>query len=293
MIYVGKVRPSIMEKPIDMDVIEFFKNYKPPEHHVSDDEAKQTELKTIYIDGVIIGKMSKIVRKNENLISRNCLILDLDDVIVSEDELIKSIHARLEKLEYVLYPSISHGLKGIRYRLLIPMDQSLNQQEYTLLLEFFLTKLFSKILGSVDQSNYTWAQIMLLPCLTQYVSQDKIIINQGEQKLSVDSVLKNIRTTDSKVTNRKFKNANQYKKGGSRYRNTTTELFESLVIGCQNGNRNNRIAQITGGLLTRAVNVDVVLELVKIANSYFDEPLPVKEVEATFYSIAKKELMAH
>ena len=70
-------------------------------------------------------------------------------------------------------------------------------------------------------------------------------------------------------------------------------MFESLVAGCEEGNRNNRIAQIAGGLLARAVDVSAVFELVKVANQYFTEPLSEKEVEATFFSIAKKELKAN
>ena len=30
MIYIGKVRPSIMEPPIEKGIIEFFKEYEPP-----------------------------------------------------------------------------------------------------------------------------------------------------------------------------------------------------------------------------------------------------------------------
>ena len=37
MIYIGKVRPSIMEPPIDKSIIQFFSEYVPLQVIVSDD----------------------------------------------------------------------------------------------------------------------------------------------------------------------------------------------------------------------------------------------------------------
>lgn len=300
MIYIGKVRPSIMESPIDKSIIEFFKEYDPPKVIVPDDEDGQKKLKTMGIDGFIAGEMKALIRKNENLISRDCLILDLDDVIVSEIDLIDAIKQKLGKFAYVLYPSVSHGLKGVRYRLVIPLDKPVNEQDYKILIYFFSNKILDGIIHNADQSNLTWSQIQLLPVLTQFIKQEQIIIHDEENLFPVSDGLgaakrwlKDYKQDTGDGTSRKlYKNTSQFKKGGSRYRNTTTELFESLVAGCEEGNRNNRIAQITGGLLARAVDVAVVLELVKVANQYFAEPLSEKEVEATFYSIAKKELSA-
>lgn len=289
MIYIGKVRPSIMEPPIEKNIIEFFKDYDPPKVIVFDNPDEQKKLKTMGIDGFIAGQMKALIRKNENLISRDCLILDLDDVIVSENRLVESVVTELKGLEFVLYPSISHGVKGVRYRLLVPLDRAVNEKEYRSLLEIFFAKTLAKVIRTVDQSNFTWSQIMLLPCITQYSDKDQLLICEGERKLPVDEVLLYMKDHTSKIRKTPV---NHFKKGGSRYRNTTTELFESLVTGCEEGNRNNRIAQITGGLLARAVDVTAVLELVKIANQYFTVPLSDKEVEATFYSIAKKELGA-
>lgn len=301
MIYIGKVRPSIMEPPIDKSIIQFFSEYTPIKVNVFDNPEEQKKLKTIVIDGFIAGEMKALIRKNENLINRDCLILDLDDVIVSEIDLIAAIKQKLAKFAYVLYPSVSHGLKGVRYRLVIPLNKPVNEQEYKLLIYFFSNKILDGIIHTADQSNLTWSQIQLLPVLTQYIKEEQIIIHDGENLFPVSDGLgtakrwlKDYKQDTGGVTSRKlYKNTSQFKKGGSRYRNTTTELFESIVSGCEEGNRNNRIAQITGGLLVRAVDVSAVLELVKVANQYFTEPLSEKEVEETFYSIAKKELGAN
>ncbi len=300
MIYIGKVRPSIMEPPIDKSIIQFFSEYTPIKVDVSDDPEEQKKLKTMGIDGFIAGEMKALIRKNENLISRDCLILDLDDVIVSEIDLIDAIKQKLGKFAYVLYPSVSHELKGVRYRLVIPLDNPVNEQDYKILIYFFSNKILDGIIHNADQSNLTWSQIQLLPVLTQFIKQEQIIIHDEENLFPVSDGLgaakrwlKDYKQDTGSGTSRKlYKNTSQFKKGGSRYRTTTTDLFESLVSDVGIGNRNNRIAQLTGGLLARAVDVSAVLELVQVANQHFTEPLPPKEVEETFYSIAKKELGA-
>ena len=97
MIYIGKVRPSIMEPPVEQSIIQFFSEYNPIEVVVPDDPEKQKELKTIRLDGFIVGEMKALIRKNENLISRDCLILDLDDVVISESELVEKISKRFQR----------------------------------------------------------------------------------------------------------------------------------------------------------------------------------------------------
>lgn len=301
MIYVGKVRPSIMEPPIDKSIIQFFSEYTPIKVDVSDDPEEQKKLKTMGIDGFIAGEMKALIRKNENLISRDCLILDLDDVVISESELVEKISKKFKKFDYVLYPTVSHVFKGVRYRLVIPLDKPVNEQDYKMLVSFFSQKVLSDIIRIPDLSNLTWSQIQLLPVTTQHVTSEQIIISKGEKLFPVEEALLGAKRWEKEYSlltgcvrsTPLYKDVTHFKKGGSRYRNTTTELFESLVAGCEEGNRNNRIAQITGGLLARAVDVSAVFELVKVANQYFTEPLSEKEVEATFFSIAKKELKAN
>ncbi|MGX6979140.1 primase alpha helix C-terminal domain-containing protein [Vagococcus elongatus] len=289
-----------MCEPLDQEIIDFFSGYQPLQIKVSNNQEEQTKIKTMKIDGFIAGEMSSLIRKNDNLINRDCLILDLDDVIQSEEGLVKVILEKLSKYEYVLYPSMTHGINGVRYRLVIPLDKPVTEQDYKLLVYFFTNKVLDGVIHKADQSNLTWSQIMLLPVLTQHITVEQIHIHKSESKLSVEKILKAAKRWEKDYTPdtggvrsfRLYKNVGQFKKGGSRYRNTTTELFESLVNGCDVGNRNNRIAQLTGGLLARAVDVTAVLELVRVANQYFNEPLSDKEVEDTFYSIAKKELGA-
>lgn len=290
MIYIGKARPSILESPINKDIMTFFKEYEPRKIKVSEDEEEQKRLKTTVLLGFISGEMQALIRKNENVISRDSLIIDLDNVTVTEGEMIAKLSDKLKQLNYILYPTISHGLKGVRYRLVVPLDHAVNEQEYKCLLNFFFNQTLADIIGEADQSNFTWSQMMLLPYISQYTSGNPILIYEGANVVT-DKLLAHAEQAES--SKRQREPSNPFRKSGSRKRNATTELFESLVVGCEEGNRNNRIAQITGGLLVRAVDVALVLELVKIANNHFIEPLKEEEVEQTFYSIARKELNAN
>ncbi|HCM90757.1 MULTISPECIES: primase alpha helix C-terminal domain-containing protein [Vagococcus] len=294
MIYIGKVKPSLMNEPINKSVIEFFKNYQTLELDIPGDKEEQKRIKTSILQGFISGEMKALVRNNDNLISRDCLILDLDDVVINEDELIKIIHEKFNKFQYVLYPSISHGIKGVRYRLVLPLDGSVNESEYKLLVHYANNMMLKGIIGQSDSSNATWSQIMLLPTITQYTGSESLIINESEKQLPTFQLLDGATTWNkqNKPQPQGYINPSRFKRGGRRYRNATTELFESLVSGCIEGNRNNRIAQITGGLLARAVDIEQAYKLILLANDNFDDPLPIDEVNNTFESIAKKELRA-
>ena len=57
MIYIGKVRPSIMEPPVEQSIIQFFSEYNPIDVVVPDDPEEQKKLKTMGIDGFIVGEM--------------------------------------------------------------------------------------------------------------------------------------------------------------------------------------------------------------------------------------------
>ncbi|MDH6363274.1 hypothetical protein M2139_000306 [Enterococcus sp. PF1-24] len=291
MIYIGTVRPSLMNEPVDVPLLDFFGSYNPQkilDEEVLTNTKKMDVLKTKKLKGFISGNMKELTRKNENLLSRDCLVLDLDDVIVTEGELVKWFKRALSDVSYIAYPSVSNGVKGVRYRLIVPFKGSIEKEaDYKLLVDFFTKHICKEINGVPDSSNRTWSQIMLLPVITPYNPAETILIHKGEKVLKLVELLEGAKKWKENQKNvvRKPVNGNV-----TRYRNTTTELLESLVLGCDEGGRNNHIAKITGQLLSRAVDVGAVFELVEFANSHFNPPLEQKELEATFYSIAKREL---
>lgn len=290
MIYIGKIIPGTMEKTSDNSILEFFQSYEPLKIEMPSEKEEQNHLKTKVLDSFISGEMKEMVRTNENVISRDCLILDLDDVLVTESELLAAIHRKFEKFQYIAYPSLSHGVKGVRYRLILPLSESVTERDYKLLIQYMNIKVFENLIGKADESNGVWSQAMLLPVVTQYIQEDSLVINEAEYKLPVENLLEGAKAWYKIYKPPFYPTTYYFRSGGTRYRNRTTELFESLTMGCSEGNRNNRIAQITGGLLARAVNVKEAYKLVLVANQHFDVPLSIQEVEHTFYSIAEREL---
>ncbi|MGF1917230.1 primase C-terminal domain-containing protein [Enterococcus faecalis] len=283
MIYVGKVIPSLMNEPTNRNILDFLVEYTPQKVTVSSDEEQQKKLKTRILNGFISGEMSALIRKNENLVSRDCLILDLDDVIVSASELKEEIHREFKQFDYALFPSVSNGIKGVRYRLVLPVDRSVQSQEYSLIVRFFNERILQNVLNVPDESNATWSQIQLLPVLTQYNHQEDILIHRTGKQLPVGALLEGARTffKGKRAQSETKTPKNAYVKANSYLNNMLVEIFK----GCGEGNRNNRIKDLTVKFTKQGVKPTVMLEVAKVANAYFTPPLNEKEVEQTVKSV--------
>ena len=284
MIYIGTVTQTKMNV-IEMPLLAFFRDFKPQEYKVTSLSKEQLEtIKKSRLGGFISGEMSQPTRRNENLLSRDAIIIDLDDVKVTEDELL----AKFSKLknEFIAYPSISNGIKGVRYRLIMPLDKPVKDAKtYKVLVSFISTELLKEILGVPDVSNQTWSQIMLLPCLTEYNTADKIIIHDGE-KWHLDRLLQQA----EKYGYTKQTNFSQWtsKPNTNNTFNKFKYCLELLAFGTATGERNSTIARVVGYLLAWGVNVYAIEKLVQFMNLNCEEPLPQDEVTSIVESIGKK-----
>ena len=76
----------------------------------------------------------------------------------------------------------------------------------------------------------------------------------------------------------------------TRERTNTTDLFETIVVGFgDEGGRNDKLASFVGGMLIRAVDDELVLQLAHIANNNSPNPLSTREVDRTVESMIKKD----
>lgn len=284
MIYIGTVTQPKMNV-IEMPLLAFFRDFKPQEYKVTDLSKEQLEtIKKSRLGGFISGEMSQPTRKNENLLSRDAIIIDLDDVRVTEDELL----AKFSKLknEFIAYPSISNGIKGVRYRLIMPLDKPVTDAKtYKVLVNFISRVLLKEILGEPDVSNQTWSQIMLLPCLTEYNTADKIIVHDGE-KWHLDRLLQQA----EKYGYTKQTNFSQWtsRTNSSNTFNKFKYCLELLAFGTDTGERNNTITKVVGYLFAWNVDVYAIEKLVQFMNLNCEEPLPQDEVTSIVESIGKK-----
>ncbi|OUZ18957.1 primase alpha helix C-terminal domain-containing protein [Enterococcus cecorum] len=284
MIYIGTVTQPKMNV-IEMPLLSFFRDFKPQEYKVTNLSKEQLEtIKKSRLGGFISGEMSQPTRKNENLLYRDAIIIDLDDVKVTEDELL----AKFSKLknEFIAYPSISNGIKGVRYRLIMPLDKPVTDAKtYKVLVNFISRVLLKEILGEPDVSNQTWSQIMLLPCLTEYNTADKIIVHGGE-KWRLDRLLKQA----EKYGYTKQTNFSQWtsKPNTNNTFNKFKYCLELLAFGTDTGERNNTITKVVGYLFAWNVDVYAIEKLVQFMNLNCEEPLPQDEVTSIVESIGKK-----
>lgn len=284
MIYIGTVTQPKMNV-IEMPLLAFFRDFKPQEYKVTDLSKEQLEnIKKSRLGGFISGEMSQPTRKNENLLSRDAIIIDLDDVKVTEDELL----AKFSKLknELIAYPSISNGIKGVRYRLIMPLDKPVaDAKTYKVLVNFISRVLLKEILGEPDVSNQTWSQIMLLPCLTEYNTADKIIVHDGE-KWHLDRLLQQA----EKNGYTKQTNFSQWtsKPNTNNTFNKFKYCLELLAFGTDTGERNNTITRVVGYLFAWGVDVYAIEKLVQFMNINCEEPLLQDEVTSIVESIGKK-----
>ena len=284
MIYIGTVTQPKMNV-IEMPLLAFFRDFKPQEYKVTNLPKEQLEtIKKSRLGGFISGEMSQPTRKNENLLSRDAIIIDLDDVKVTEDELL----AKFSKLknEFIAYPSISNGIKGVRYRLIMPLDKPVTDAKtYKVLVNFISRVLLKEILGEPDISNQTWSQIMLLPCLTEYNTADKIIVHDGE-KWHLDRLLQQAEkygyTKQTNFTQWTSKPNSNNKFKPFKY------CLELLAFGTDTGERNNTITKVVGYLFAWNVDVYAIEKLVQFMNLNCEEPLPQDEVTSIVESIGKK-----
>ncbi|GAB6385748.1 primase alpha helix C-terminal domain-containing protein [Enterococcus cecorum] len=284
MIYTGTVTQPKMNV-IEMPLLAFFRDFKPQEYKVTNLSKEQLEnIKKSRLGGFISGEMSQPTRKNENLLSRDAIIIDLDDVKVTEDELL----AKFSKLknEFIAYPSISNGIKGVRYRLIMPLDKPVTDAKtYKVLVNFISRVLLKEILGEPDVSNQTWSQIMLLPCLTEYNTADKIIVHDGE-KWHLDRLLQQA----EKYGYTKQTNFSQWtsKPNTNNTFNKFKYCLELLAFGTDTGERNNTITKVVGYLFAWNVNVYAIEKLAQFMNLNCEEPLLQDEVTSIVESIGKK-----
>lgn len=188
MIYKGCIKNNSMEE-VDAAILSFFQQYEPEEFEVRGKNKQELKELKEQQHGFISGEMKELNRNSKNIINRDALVIDIDDCYKSESELLEWA-ARERKTQFIAYPTISNGLKGVRYRLIFPLSKPVEDAAiYSAMVRFFSKEILRNIIRKPDASNESWAQLMLLPCITEYNTKDKIVVNNGEP-YSYDDILK-------------------------------------------------------------------------------------------------------
>ncbi|MDW4190042.1 primase alpha helix C-terminal domain-containing protein [Staphylococcus saprophyticus] len=233
------------------------------------------DVKDMEKDGNFIQKY----RNDENIINRNTLALDYDD-ITDFKGLYNAICKHLEGYSWAFHTTYNHTTDNPRIRLMVPLNNPVSSDDY----RKYTQSLAKKIGYKIDEGSYQPSRAMALP-----VRPDKDIpyifkYNDAPAITNDDLVelSKNLENTqkDNSIT---INYSNQYKKRDSSY-------WRDLAFGVGEGERNQALASISGLLLRRYVPPELAYGLVTAWGKSCNPPMDDGEINKTFNSILKKHM---
>lgn len=266
----------LYDKKTSFDYIREFKPIIVPET-ASLDEFKRTKAPYCICGTMKQGSNGTYIRKNENLISRDLIFLDYDNINSNPEDFKQNIDNVLFGYSYILYPTINHTVEKPRYRLVVKTDKPMNEYDYK-----ETCQEIADLVGlPFDLTSLTWSQLQGLP------------VTKGNH----DSYDRVVNIGISYPVNNKYErppNTSTIASGLTvRYgKSTTMKIIETLLNGFgSEGGRNVAVTKFVGSLFSKWVDCDLetAYTLTKIANDNTPIPLSIDEIDKTFTSMAKAE----
>lgn len=267
---------------LSAEPFEFIKEFPALEvpEEMDIEEYKKTKAPYCISGKVKKDKKGTYRRNDSNLIYRDLIFLDYDNITITSEEFKATVERAIGDYSYIIYPTIKHTEEKPRFRLVVKPSEPMNKETY----KSVVAEIAGKIGLIYDTASLTWSQLQGLP-VTVGKSDDYVkTIHEGE-----DYPVPKYEATTIKKANTKgysIRSPNERK-------SLTVKIIETLFNGFgEEGGRNNACASFVGLLFNRYVNFDIATayQLTVMANNNTPEPLPEEELERTFESIAKKEL---
>lgn len=155
---------------IDGDILSYIAAYQAPTVELegkTKEEIKQ--IKQTSGKYFLSGELKGSRRNGENLLTRDAITIDYDfdnkdgDAYkIGHEELLEEVAGRLEKYNYVYYPSFSADSQKVRYHLVIPVDRPLTEKEY----QVTFAAIVAAIGVPTDSAMLNWVQPFGLPVAT-------------------------------------------------------------------------------------------------------------------------------
>ncbi|MCT1652735.1 primase alpha helix C-terminal domain-containing protein [Staphylococcus saprophyticus] len=225
------------------------------------------------------GKLIQKYRNDENIINRNTLALDYDD-ITDFKGLYKSICKQLEGYAWAFHTTYNHTTDNPRIRLIVPINETVSADDY----RKYTQALAHQIGYKIDEGSYQPSRAMALP-----VRPDKdipyIFKYNDAPAITIDDLNQLSKNLDNVQADKPFtiNYSSQYKKRDSSY-------WRDIAFGVGEGERNQTLASLIGYLLRRYVDVNLVYGLAIAWAQQCTPAIDDKEVNNTFKSILKKDL---
>ncbi|PKI11549.1 mobile element-associated protein [Staphylococcus shinii] len=228
-------------------------------------------------DEVRNGEAIPKYRKDKNIINRNVISLDYDNITEFKG-LYHAVCNQLEGYSWAFHTTYSHTTENPRIRLMIPIYEPVSAEDYRK-----YSCILAKHIGyEVDEASYVPSQIMALP-----VKRDKnasFIFKYNDKPAITCDQLEKISSLVSKNEKQDLviNYSNQYQKRNSSY-------WRDMAFGVREGERNKALASLIGYLLRRYVDTNLVYGLVSAWAQMCNPPIEQGEVNKTFKSILKKD----
>lgn len=219
------------------------------------------------------GNEYKKYRKDENVIYRDVITLDYDD-IPKLRPLHDAITDALKGVAWFWHTTFNHQTEGPRIRLYVPLNERVNVNDY----RKYTKVLVNKIGHPVDEGSFQPSRAMALPVY----QQDKypFLHQYNDAPILNVEILKNwseetkIQTDQPIITS--------FNKRDDAY-------WRDISFSVAKGSRNNSLASLIGHLFSRHVNEYIVYSYALLwGQNACNPPLKEREINATFQSILKK-----
>ena len=212
-------------------------------------------------------------RNNDNVIYRDVITLDYDD-IPKLKPLHDAITDTLKGVAWFWHTTFNHQTESPRIRLYVPLNERLNADEY----RKYTKVLVSKIGHRVDEGSFQPSRAMALPVY----QQDKYPFLHQYNDATI------LRTEKLKEWSNEVK-VHEDKPITVTYNKRDSAYWREIAFGVGEGERNQTLASLTGYLLRRYVDANLVYGLVSAWAMTCTPPIDQKEVNRTFKSILKKD----
>ncbi|WP_162154755.1 primase alpha helix C-terminal domain-containing protein [Staphylococcus epidermidis] len=211
-------------------------------------------------------------RSDQTLINRTAITLDYDE-IKDFRGLYEVLKTKLEHISWVFHTTYSYTVEKPRIRLIVPLNEPVSASDY----RKYSNGLARYIGYTVDEASFVPSQAMALPVKK---SKDSIYIFKYNDAPAISTEELNKMVVKNEAITVNY--SNQLKKHDSAY-------WREIAFGVGKGERNQTLASLTGYLLRRYVDANLVYGLVSAWAMTCRPPIEQKEVNRTFKSILKKD----
>ncbi|MGT2828922.1 primase alpha helix C-terminal domain-containing protein [Streptococcus hillyeri] len=265
-----------------MEPFQYIERFKPlvvPEG-ADLEEYKRAQAPYCLSGKITAEKTGSYKRNNTSLVYRDLIFLDYDEIEGPAQGFIEAVSRALFGFSYILYPTIKHTSESPRFRLVVKPGDVMNEETYKQVVK----EIADKIGVPFDMASLTLSQLQGLPVTTGDPADYQKIVEHGLD-YPVPKSNQN-RTSGLGVK------PQTYTPRQSGQRSITMRVIDTLFNGFgDEGGRNVALTRFVGLLFNKWVDCDIetAYELTKIANSVTANPLPERELDRTFESIARAE----